>query len=115
VVEDDRDLLEFTGELLIRLGYQVFAASSAENALQFLEKGVCPDLILSDIQLSGTINGIELAKRAIERRPNTKIILTSGYDEYFQNHILKNDFPFIGKPYRLTELNDAVNSALDVA
>lgn len=108
LVEDDRDLLEFAGELLIELGYQVFTIASAENALKFLENGVHLDLLLSDIRLPGGINGIELAKKAMEQRPGIKVILTSGYAE----HSEKGSFPFIEKPYRKAELSETVHSVL---
>lgn len=112
LVEDDRDLLEFAGELLIELGYQVFTTSSAENALIFLENEVHLGLLLSDIRLPGSINGIELAKRAVEQQPNIKVILTSGYMEHPPNITLQDGFSFIEKPYRLAELNKAVYSIL---
>jgi DNA-binding NtrC family response regulator len=112
LVEDDRDLLDFAGELLMELGYQVFAASSGEKALKLMEHGIQPDLILSDIRLPGGIDGIELAKEAKARRPDIKVLLTSGYDEYTVNTVIKGDFPFIEKPYRISLLNEAVQAVL---
>jgi DNA-binding NtrC family response regulator len=108
LVEDDRDLLEFAGELLIELGYQVFTTASAENALKFLENGTHLDLLLSDIKLSGNINGIELARKVMAQRPGIKVILTSGYAEPLE----KGCFPFIEKPYRKAELGETVHSVL---
>jgi DNA-binding NtrC family response regulator len=111
LVEDDRDLLDFAGELLIDLGYQVFAASSAETALRLLEHGVHLDLILSDIRLPGSMDGIELARKVKARHPDIKVLLTSGYDDSVINTI-KDDFPFIEKPYRMAKLNEAVQAVL---
>jgi DNA-binding NtrC family response regulator len=65
--------------------------------------------------MPGSIDGIELARLVRERRPDLKVLLTSGYpdlkaarsaeDSYVQWDILK-------KPYRRPELKQAVENAL---
>jgi DNA-binding NtrC family response regulator len=97
------------------LGYQVFAASSAEKALRVLENGIHLDLILSDIRLPGSLDGIELAREAKARRPDIQVILTSIYDEYLVDHIIRDEFRFIEKPYHLTRLREAIHTTLKEA
>jgi len=55
-------------------------ASSAEEALERipLEK---PDILLTDIRMSG-MDGIELAKIVKETRPDTEVIILTGYDDF---------------------------------
>jgi DNA-binding NtrC family response regulator len=73
------------------------------------------DLMFSDIVMPGAIDGLELARLIRERRPDLKVLLTSGYpdlkaarsseDSYVQWDILK-------KPYRRPDLKQALENAL---
>lgn len=112
LVEDDADLLEYAEELLIQLGYQVFPAETGEQAAKVLKRNVHLDLLLSDIRLPGSMDGVELAQKAIEQRPNIKVLLVSGYDEYFLKNTIQNVFSFIEKPYRPADLDSAIKVVL---
>jgi hypothetical protein len=46
------------------------------------------------------MNGVELAERAHQLRPEIKIVLTSGYVDGAP----VDDFPFLAKPYRVADL-----------
>lgn len=113
LVEDDQDLLEYAEELLNQLGYRVFAVETANEAFKLLETGTQLDLLLSDIRLPGGVSGIELAKNVQERFPDTKVLLASGYDEYFLRKTVQEAFPFIEKPYRAASLKSIINSILE--
>jgi DNA-binding NtrC family response regulator len=112
LVEDDDDLLEFAGDLLHKLGYQVVKAPNAESAFGIIESDqVHLDLLLSDIRLPGSANGIELAERAVSLRPALKVLLTSGYDDYFIHKNVNDQFPFLEKPYYPSTLDQALRAA----
>ena len=108
LVEDEQDLLEFTEEALIDLGCQVVPAGNAQQASNILNDDIHLDALLSDIRLPGDTDGIELAKLAQKQRPGMRILLTSGYDEYFLKKTVSDTFPVLEKPYRLADLSSAL-------
>jgi len=78
-VDDEEGLLELAQDTLQMLGYQVITAKNGAQALSLLEQNTDIDLLFSDIVMPGGIDGYELAKKALEKYPDLKILLTSGY------------------------------------
>jgi CheY-like chemotaxis protein len=60
IVDDDPDFLEFARIVLSSAGYQVDTAMSADEGLTLIRFAV-PDLIITDVMMSYTLEGIELA------------------------------------------------------
>ena len=81
VVDDYEPFWRLVSETLAKgRDFQVVAtAASGEEALR-LADGVCPDLVLMDVELGSGMNGFEAARRTLSRHPNTKIVLLSMYD-----------------------------------
>jgi CheY-like chemotaxis protein len=106
-VEDNEELRDVGSEMLALLGYEVFAASSAEGAVAMLKNRPF-DVLFSDIRLPG-MTGIELAEKARALSPDLKIILASGYgsavevDQNLRAAILP-------KPYVLNQLQKILES-----
>lgn len=73
-----------------------------------------PDIILTDIKMPG-MNGIELAKLALNSYPMVKIILLSGYGEfeYAREAIRHGVFDYILKPSTPDEIMECVKRASD--
>lgn len=79
IVEDDGLIALYLTELMEKAGYQVIgAASSGETVLQMLEESKKPDLILMDVGLAGSLDGIETA-RLIQQRFSVSLIFLTGY------------------------------------
>lgn len=78
-VEDNLELRDVTSALLMSFGCEVMSCSSGEEALQMLEKEVGIDLLLSDVLMPGTLNGVALARLARQSRPELAIVLISGH------------------------------------
>ena len=99
-----------TAELAANLGYAVFEARNAEEALLRLPT-VRPDILLTDISLPG-LSGIELARRAAQSVPGVRIIFASGDD----SGIARADFPdaiVLSKPFQLEDLSRALSRAVE--
>jgi CheY-like chemotaxis protein len=78
IVEDDvlaNEYLEFT---LQQVGYEVVSATSADEAAALLEGRDDVQLIVTDINLPGTMNGLKLAAAVKARRPAMNIIIVTG-------------------------------------
>jgi PAS domain S-box-containing protein len=111
VVEDEPDLLLATSEIFKLFGYQVYEASSGEEALELLRKGTKISLMFTDILMPG-INGIELARKLRESNPSIQIILASGYPlpALTKEHGDLDEFQFLNKPYDLSDIAKAIRS-----
>lgn len=79
IVEDDAMQREMLCLLLEESGYQVIQCESAEAAERVLDRdasALC--LMLTDVQLAGRMNGVELAYVAKDRNPRLDVVVTSG-------------------------------------
>ena len=76
-VEDEFFLSEWVAESLSEQGFAVEAVCNAEDALRHLTLGPV-DVLLTDINLPGDMDGIALARRARELLPGLPIVYASG-------------------------------------
>jgi len=80
VVEDDPSLLDMICVLLDSWGYETDRARSGAEALARIE-AQCPDIVISDLVMPGSLNGIELLTAIRTHRQECVIffILLTGY------------------------------------
>ena len=113
VVEDERLVADDIAESLGRMGYDVVgtAASSAE-CMAHAERQ-CPDLVLMDIRIEGTLDGIETAELLRSRFDVPVIFLTAFADAATVARAKQTEaHGYILKPFRAGELKSAVEIAL---
>ena len=110
VVEDELIIGEIAAEALIDAGYEVFTAASAEEA-EIILRDVSVDVLFTDINLGGR-DGFELAQAALSLQPLLSVVFTSGRSRICHGMCASVGLPFLAKPYRLTELVEAVERAL---
>jgi signal transduction histidine kinase/ActR/RegA family two-component response regulator len=109
LTEDDPTVAGIAEVMLSDLGHQVRRAANAEEALEILRSDAEIDLLLSDVIMPGGMNGVELAKQAIDMRPRVKILLSSGYaGETLDPSLARGAWPFLRKPYLASELAHAL-------
>jgi CheY-like chemotaxis protein len=80
VVEDDKALGAALGRILERAGFNVAVATDFRSALEILESERPLDLLLTDIVMPGSVNGIALARMARLRRLELKVVYLTGYN-----------------------------------
>lgn len=80
LVEDDRTFGEALGEVLRHAGFEVYVTSGFRAALEILESEQSVDLLLTDIVMPGSVNGIALSRMARLRRSGLKVIYLTGYN-----------------------------------
>jgi CheY-like chemotaxis protein len=114
VVEDDANVREYSAELLRELGYVVVEAEDAPSALRQIERLESVDLLFTDIGLPG-MNGRELAEEARRRRPQIKVLYTTGYARNAVVHHgrLDPDVQLIAKPFTYADLASKIRQVLD--
>jgi signal transduction histidine kinase/CheY-like chemotaxis protein len=82
LVEDNAELAYTTAGLLESLGCKVHPLNNADQALLLLRTEAARfDIVLSDIVMGGTADGIELARRVKTNHPALPIVLMSGYSD----------------------------------
>jgi signal transduction histidine kinase/CheY-like chemotaxis protein len=80
LVEDNGELALAGAELLTEAGCRVFRAGNADEALALLDAGGArPHVVLSDIRMPGSLDGIGLARRLRTRTPAPQVVLMTGY------------------------------------
>jgi CheY-like chemotaxis protein len=113
-VEDDPAVRASVIAQLESLGYKVLMASNGEEALAAIDDGVVFDLLFTDVIMPGAMNGRRLAEEAIKRRPNLKVLFTSGYTESAIMHHGRLDpgVFLLPKPYRKSDLAHMIRLTL---
>jgi CheY-like chemotaxis protein len=112
-VEDNAELRRVLVRQLTTAGYRVVEADHARAAIDKIENGETIDLLLTDIVMPGGMNGYELARVAVQLRPNLKILLTSGFSDIVRGGVVEtSSTPILRKPYRKEELLRLVRETL---
>jgi CheY-like chemotaxis protein len=103
IVEDDALLRMCAAEIVEEAGFAVIEAADADAAMALLES--CSDiaLLLTDIDMPGSMNGLELAHAVRCRWPSIKILVVSGQVRP-QPSELPSDSCFLAKPYQTAAL-----------
>ncbi|MBS0362500.1 MAG: PAS domain-containing protein [Proteobacteria bacterium] len=99
LVEDDESVGEMVEAMLVDLGHEVLRAEAAAPALAVLERPERIDLMITDLIMPGGMNGVELARAAVNLRPGLPVILTSGYTGETLGAANEAPWPLLPKPY----------------
>jgi PAS domain S-box-containing protein len=116
IVEDESAVRTLACVALKKRGYQVLDAADGRTALDVWKRsGSQVDLLLTDMVMPGGISGGALGRTLQSRKPQLKVIYTSGYSPEItrEDSLLAQDVNFLPKPYELTALFKAVRLCLD--
>lgn len=114
LVEDDDQVRQLTRDVLESNGFTVFTAKSGVQGMEILAGYAGPiDLLLTDVVMPG-LNGRELYEKAVQARPDLKVLYMSGYSEEIISHrgILDTGIQFIPKPFLADDLIKVVRGVL---
>jgi len=109
IVEDEAIIRVAAAALIEDLGCDSFEASSADEAIALLEQHPQITILFTDIQMAGSMDGLELAAYARRRWPPLKFIIVSG------NHIataieMPEGAHFFPKPYNAATIGEAIRT-----
>ncbi|MFC5435095.1 response regulator [Rhodanobacter umsongensis] len=112
IVDDDDMVLESIDlHLSATDGYQTVRAQGAAGALSHMQNAPGIDVIVADVILAGTINGIDLCRKAIEHYPAIAVVVITADTE-----VKCADIPargvFLRKPFGGAQLLGAIDLAL---
>lgn len=111
IVEDEHIIAMATSVNLKRMGCEVVAtAATGEQAVDYAARKK-PDVVLMDIMLQGSMNGIEAARQIHDAAPGMHIIYCTAYtDPGTKAQAAKtNPRAFMGKPLNYTELKTHID------
>jgi len=108
-VDDNPDVRATVVVQLEGLGYRVREADNAHSALEILDSVDRIDLLFTDIIMPGGLNGKELATKARSKRPDLKVLFTSGFPGTSTGPGTRFDDGdvLLSKPYRKHDLAKA--------
>ena len=114
LVDDEDTVRRFSARVLIKHGFHVVSAGSAQEALDAAHaRGDSIDLLMTDVMMPG-MNGRQLAELLLARKPSLRVLFISGYAE----DVLATSVGFVpgaaflGKPFKPKALVTKVREVL---
>jgi two-component system, response regulator PdtaR len=111
VVEDEVLIRMNTVEIIEDAGFHVLEAANADDAIALLEVRLDIQVVFTDIDMPGSMNGIKLAQAVRGRWPPIKIIATSGHFKLKAGD-LPDDGSFLPKPYNSKQVADIIRDVM---
>jgi two-component system response regulator PilR (NtrC family) len=113
VVDDEQSLRQFLKIFLQREGYEVDVAASLAEAEKAVAGNVY-DLVLTDMRMTGSDDGLQVIRAAIQRTPSTQVIVMTAYAtiEGAVEAIKQGAYNYIVKPFSNQDLRDLIRGAL---
>jgi len=114
-VDDEAFQTDMSRDLLTRMGYRVITSNSGAHALDiFSQKMEEIDLVMTDMVMPG-MSGKSLAEEILKIRPDTPVILCSGYSEGLTPEIIQRAGIrlYLAKPVGMKEMGTAIRSVLN--
>jgi len=116
LVEDEKDLRELAEIYLTSFGYKVYVAENSNEAIEIIknkyENNI--DLLFSDVVMPGCIDGFQLAEKALEIKPEIKVLMATGYASYKKiDSSYELGIGVLLKPYTRKDLAIRIRRSLD--
>ena len=111
LVEDNVEVAAATKPLLEALGCSVVHVPSADAALDALSGEAPFDIVLSDILMPGSLNGLDLAMMLRHQNPGLPVLLMTGYAAQ-TGQAMASGFQVLAKPVSAAALSTAIGGVL---
>src|SRR5215813_14712535 len=113
LVDDEPGMQRYIKTLLEVDDYKVETASSGEEALERLQKGLEPDLVLLDLLMPG-IDGLQTLEQLREMRPGVKIVMLSCVNDTRKvvQAMRLGAHDYLTKPFQKAELDAVIDQCL---
>jgi CheY-like chemotaxis protein len=111
VIEDEIFVRCAVGDHLRTCGMHVIEAANAVEAIRVLASGIDIDLVFSDVQMPGFVDGVDLAQWVALEHPCIKLVLTAGPAE--RSWGSATEHVVLRKPYDHRDLEAKIRRLLD--
>ena len=109
LVEDNDEVAAATVALLRAYGWSVEHAGDAETALELIDGGAVPDVVLADIAMPGAFDGAQLAVHLRRMHPRLRVVLMTGHVTEVHRASGEDGFLLLPKPCSPTALVAALD------
>jgi CheY-like chemotaxis protein len=113
VVEDDVLVRLAIADHLRDGRYAVIEAANAAEALEVFASGEPVDVVFTDVQMPGSMNGLLLALWLYQHHPRVQVLVTSGKNDAAVSSGLVAEDLFFAKPYRLEAVAARIRSLVE--
>jgi len=111
LVVEDEVLIRMSLAVVLRdEGFTVIEACDADEALIALSTAPV-DILVTDVRMEGSMNGLDLAAQVRSTRPDLKIVVVSGHLAADETHGIAD--AFVPKPYLAEKIVDQVKAILN--
>jgi len=110
VVDDEPLIRLYAVDVLTDAGFEALEAADAEEALALLADNKAITVLFTDINMPGPLNGLELARKVHDLRPDVQLIITSGKERPDRSAIPDRG-TFLAKPYQGSVVAALIKSA----
>lgn len=111
VVEDDEIVRPLMVEALLLLGLDVTECADGEEAVAVLEASADLSLVITDVRMPGSVDGLALSKFIWARWPDLPVVIVSG-NTVLPPGFLAANARFLPKPVSLNTLHEIVKELL---
>lgn len=110
VVDDDPGILELVTDMVEELGFKIIVAKNGEDAIKIIdEKGETIDLVLTDINIQGKLDGMGIISAIKSKYPFKPILIfMSGYDIPLDDIYANGVSGILRKPFNMEDLEKLV-------
>jgi signal transduction histidine kinase/ActR/RegA family two-component response regulator len=114
IVDDLESQRDIAGKMLGKLGYEVSAVATGEDAVAWIAEQRA-DLVILDMMMDPGIDGCETYRRMLDRCPGQRAIIASGYAENERAREVQalGAGSYVRKPFTMDQLASAVRAELD--
>lgn len=112
LVEDEALIRIILAEALMDEGFEVIEAASGDEAVRLVNGSHNFDLLLTDIQMPGRLDGVALARTLLEHHPDLPVIYVTGRPESLDRIEQRDQNAYIRKPYSPDEVIAVVRRLL---
>ncbi len=114
VVDDEKNITKITKKILTKYGYKVTIFNDSISAWEEFQKNHHSyDLVITDMTMP-QMNGIELAKRIQEVKPDKPIIICSGYSELInKDRASELGLYYLPKPVSVNDMAEVIRTVFD--
>lgn len=116
VVEDEPGVRDVAVQMLKFTGFNVLEAIDAQSGLELFNQNPEIDLVFSDVIMPGGTSGIEMAKEMLARKPQTLILLATGYSAKAEALVNKaaqsENIGVVAKPYDINKIPALISTMI---
>ena len=116
LVEDEVLIRELLAEVLRDAGLEVVEARDADDAIRLLAGHIRVDILLTDVQMPGKLDGVDLALKLRQADANMPVMIVSAYTHRVMDRIKQlSPAPLLAsKPYDLRKIVERVQELADL-